>query len=422
MALLNRLKIGLLTGLAALVMGCGGSGSDNNNSSQGCNLVTNYGCSSGRVCVANEEGVGVCIEKDTPSNDVASEKDNYQPNCTSHFQKICSGDDLYWQDSCENFEEMIYTCNYGCFNGECQKWSPEEVMEDVGYDAGFDVLGDLGFEVCGWQCNNGMCLPNSYVCNGVYDCDGGEDESSGAGCSCEWECNNGKCIHSDWVCDGEKDCSSGEDEKNCSCPEYTCNDGMCISYDWVCDGGADCSNGEDEEGCCLDECASEENKCEKQDLYHCLDTNEDGCLEWSLAGNCVKDGSGSNYCMDGNYYCDTMPIGCDDGESLVSFSMICDGKEDCSDGSDENSCYLCQISTKSCKDIIDCTNNVKDMPEHYFNLCICQSDDTSIQKLFELYACAFSNCGGVSGITQSCLDDVMYNECSYALNDCMNDN
>ncbi len=30
-----------------------------------------------------------------------------------------------------------------------------------------------------------------------------------------WQCSDGKCIYDGWLCDGSNDCLNGEDEDNC---------------------------------------------------------------------------------------------------------------------------------------------------------------------------------------------------------------
>jgi len=79
-----------------------------------------------------------------------------------------------------------------------------------------------------FKCNDTRCIQSKLLCDGVPDCNTGEDE---ANCRNQVKCPKntfhcgkngepGKCIPNKWLCDGEKDCATGSDEK--SCVEFTC--------------------------------------------------------------------------------------------------------------------------------------------------------------------------------------------------------
>jgi uncharacterized protein YjbI with pentapeptide repeats len=109
------------------------------------------------------------------------------------------------------------------------------------------------------RCASGRCIPSSYICDGgAPDCRDGGDEANCAGAACadgEFQCGDGRCLAASAVCDGASDCLDGRDEGDCPGPvcsvgEYACLDGRCIPGMFVCDGGApDCLGGEDEAAC-----------------------------------------------------------------------------------------------------------------------------------------------------------------------------
>jgi len=43
-------------------------------------------------------------------------------DCISHSYKQCSGDNLYWYDSCGNRENVAQYCEDGCYNDQCQDY------------------------------------------------------------------------------------------------------------------------------------------------------------------------------------------------------------------------------------------------------------------------------------------------------------
>jgi hypothetical protein len=123
-----------------------------------------------------------------------------------------------------------------------------------------------------WTCNDDRCIWADLRCNGEADCDGGEDED---GCptdptptpgvceasrfSCgsnQWACEDGQCIPSSWLCDGMSDCDGAEDEAGCGSSasdclpgNFDCGNGSCVPESWQCDGTSDCDNCADERDC-----------------------------------------------------------------------------------------------------------------------------------------------------------------------------
>ncbi len=74
----------------------------------------------------------------------------------------------------------------------------------------------------------------------------------------KFECADGECIQQAWVCDDQEDCSGGEDEAEavckgrpkCSVDEFRCELSQeCVDFASTCDGKKDCADGSDEKGC-----------------------------------------------------------------------------------------------------------------------------------------------------------------------------
>ncbi|XP_012284613.1 sortilin-related receptor [Orussus abietinus] len=125
-----------------------------------------------------------------------------------------------------------------------------------------------------FKCSNKKCVPYWWKCDSVDDCGDNSDEM---GCGnledttdlpnmteqprvCrehQFQCYNGECIEESWVCDGSRDCQSGEDELHCDgihmgCREdqFMCRtDGSCVPLTNICNGVAECPDSSDELGC-----------------------------------------------------------------------------------------------------------------------------------------------------------------------------
>ena len=85
---------------------------------------------------------------------------------------------------------------------------------------------------CGpkYKCPNAYCIPWINVCDGIWDCPGGYDETYNSVCGnkaiCEnmYKCRNmsHRCLHIASVCDGYSDCYFGDDELLCSLKMLRC--------------------------------------------------------------------------------------------------------------------------------------------------------------------------------------------------------
>ncbi|KAG5194401.1 hypothetical protein JEQ12_013198 [Ovis aries] len=92
-------------------------------------------------------------------------------------------------------------------------WDPCDVSEDCGGRFG-DALCPQHRCLSGqWQCRNGLCIPDSWRCDGVDHCRDASDEQGCASCpEGMLGCDEGKCILESLMCDGEVDCTDGTDE------------------------------------------------------------------------------------------------------------------------------------------------------------------------------------------------------------------
>uniref|UniRef100_A0A673MFY7 Low density lipoprotein receptor b n=1 Tax=Sinocyclocheilus rhinocerous TaxID=307959 RepID=A0A673MFY7_9TELE len=73
-----------------------------------------------------------------------------------------------------------------------------------------------------FQCNNSVCVPRLWACDGDTDCADGSDEwlqnCTGAALTCrpdEFLCNDGSCVPGIRQCDGNPDCRDHSDETDC---------------------------------------------------------------------------------------------------------------------------------------------------------------------------------------------------------------